>query len=103
MLREAGNAMCLTCHGPNTQNGPHAGSIEQHTHHAAGSKGSACAACHMSAIAETLGDVKVRSHTFRLLLTSMRSSCCNRSNMESRKLRNHRGRRNQNPEQSDHP
>src|SRR5262249_41800632 len=67
MLREAGNAMCLTCHGPNTQNGPHAASIEQHTHHAAGSAGSACAACHMPAIAETLGDVKVRSHTFRFV------------------------------------
>jgi predicted CXXCH cytochrome family protein len=67
MLREAGNAMCLTCHGPNTQNGPHAASIEQHTHHAAGSTGSACAACHMPAIAETLGDVKVRSHTFRFV------------------------------------
>ena len=24
MLRKPGNAMCLTCHGPNTQNGPHA-------------------------------------------------------------------------------
>ena len=59
--------MCLTCHGPNTQNGPHAASIEQHTHHAAGSTGSACAACHMPAIAETLGDVKVRSHTFRFV------------------------------------
>ena len=67
MLREPGNAMCLTCHGPNTQNGPHAASIEQHTHHAAGSTGSACAACHMPAIAETLGDVKVRSHTFRFV------------------------------------
>jgi predicted CXXCH cytochrome family protein len=67
MLREPGNAMCLTCHGPSTQSGPHAASIEQHTHHAAGSAGSACAACHMPAIAETLGDVKVRSHTFRFV------------------------------------
>jgi hypothetical protein len=60
--------MCLTCHGPNTQNGPHATSIEQHTHHALGSTGSACVACHMPVIAETLGDVKVRSHTFRFRL-----------------------------------
>jgi len=67
MLREPGNAMCLTCHGANAQNGPHAASIEQHTHHAVGSTGSACAACHMPAIAETLGDVKVRSHTFRFV------------------------------------
>ena len=47
--------------------GPHAASIEQHTHHAFGSTGNACAACHMPAIAETLGDVKVRSHTFRFV------------------------------------
>jgi hypothetical protein len=67
MLRQPGNAMCLTCHGPNTQNGPHAASIEQHTHHVAGSTGSACAACHMPLVAETLGDVKVRSHAFRFV------------------------------------
>src|SRR5262249_42317086 len=24
IVREKGNALCLTCHGPNTQNGPHA-------------------------------------------------------------------------------
>ena len=41
--------------------------IEQHTHHAAGSAGSECVACHMPKIAETLGDVKVRSHTFRFV------------------------------------
>jgi predicted CXXCH cytochrome family protein len=67
MVREPGNALCLTCHGPNTQNGPHAASIEQHTHHAAGSAGSACVACHMPQIAETIVDVKVRSHTFRFV------------------------------------
>ncbi len=42
-----------------------AATIEQHTHHAAGSQGSECIACHMPKIAETIGDVKVRSHTFR--------------------------------------
>jgi predicted CXXCH cytochrome family protein len=67
IVREKGNALCLTCHGPNTQNGPHAASIEQHTHHAAGSAGSACIACHMPQIAETIGDVKVRSHTFHFV------------------------------------
>ena len=67
IVRERGNAFCLTCHRPNTQNGPHASSIEQHTHHAAASAGSACAACHMPQIAETIGDVKVRSHTFRFI------------------------------------
>jgi predicted CXXCH cytochrome family protein len=67
MVREAGNGLCLGCHGPNAQNGPHAATIEQHTHHAAGSAGSECIACHMPKIAETLGDVKVRSHTFRFV------------------------------------
>jgi len=67
IVRERGNALCLTCHGPNAQNGPHAASIEQHTHHAPDSAGSACIACHMPKIAETIGDVYVRSHTFRFV------------------------------------
>ena len=67
MVREPGNGLCLECHGPNGQNGPHAATIEQHTHHAAGSPGSGCVACHMPKIAETIGDVKVRSHTFRFV------------------------------------
>jgi predicted CXXCH cytochrome family protein len=67
IVREKGNGLCLTCHGPNAQNGPHAATIEQHTHHAAASPGSECIACHMPKIAETIGDVKVRSHTFRFV------------------------------------
>jgi predicted CXXCH cytochrome family protein len=67
MLRQPGNAICMTCHGPNTQNGPHAASIEQHTHHAADSPGSQCASCHMPKIAQTIADVNVRSHTFRFV------------------------------------
>ena len=67
MVREPGNGLCLLCHSPDTQNGPLGDTIEQHTHHALGSTGSACAACHMPAIAETLGDVKIRSHTFRFV------------------------------------
>jgi predicted CXXCH cytochrome family protein len=67
IVREAGNGLCLGCHGPNAQNGPHAATIEQHTHHAAGSAGSECIACHMPKIAETIGDVMVRSHTFRFV------------------------------------
>jgi len=67
IVREKGNGLCLGCHGPNAQNGPHAATIEQHTHHAAGSAGSECIACHMPKIAETLGDVMVRSHTFRFV------------------------------------
>jgi predicted CXXCH cytochrome family protein len=67
IVRERGNGLCLTCHGPNSQNGPHAASIEQHTHHARDSAGSECISCHMPKIAETIGDVYVRSHTFRFV------------------------------------
>jgi predicted CXXCH cytochrome family protein len=62
-----GNAMCLTCHGPQSPNGPHAATIEQHTHHAAGSSGNQCTSCHMPQIAQTIATVNVRSHTFRFL------------------------------------
>ena len=68
MLREPGNALCLDL--PRTEVARMdrmRATIEQHTHHAAGSAGSACVACHMPKIAETLGDVNVRSHTFRFV------------------------------------
>ena len=67
MVRKPGNALCLDCHGPNTQAGPHAATIEQHTHHKPDSPGSACAACHMPRIAQTIADQNVRSHTFRFV------------------------------------
>jgi predicted CXXCH cytochrome family protein len=67
MLRQPANSMCLTCHGPNSQNGPHAATIEEHTHHTAGSGGDQCVACHMPKIAQTIADVNVRSHTFRFV------------------------------------
>jgi len=67
MLRQPGNDTCLACHGPNSQNGPHAATIEAHTHHAAGSAGSQCAACHMPKIAQTIIGVNVSSHTFRFV------------------------------------
>ena len=65
-----GNALCLTCHGPESPSGPR-GTIEEHTHHAAGSAGSQCVACHMPKIAKTVGDVNVRGHTFRFLTPAM--------------------------------
>jgi predicted CXXCH cytochrome family protein len=67
MVRKTGNALCLDCHGPNTQAGPHAATIEQHTHHKAGSPGSECVACHMPKIAQTIADQNVRSHTFHFV------------------------------------
>jgi predicted CXXCH cytochrome family protein len=60
--------VCLTCHGPKSPNGPHTATIELHTHHASGSTGSECVSCHMPKIAVMLGDVMVRSHTFRFIV-----------------------------------
>jgi len=63
--------LCLTCHGPNSPNGPHAASIEAHTHHKAESTGSECVACHMPKIEQTIADVNVRSHTFTFITASL--------------------------------
>ncbi|HEX4347436.1 MAG TPA: multiheme c-type cytochrome [Vicinamibacterales bacterium] len=59
------NVVCLTCHGPQSPNGPHTATIEQHTHHQAGSPGNECVSCHMPKIEQEMADVNVRSHTFR--------------------------------------
>jgi predicted CXXCH cytochrome family protein len=67
MVRKPGNALCLDCHGPNAQAGPHAPSVEAHTHHQTGSAGNECIACHMPKIAQTIGDQNVRSHTFHFV------------------------------------
>lgn len=63
--------LCLTCHGPSSPNGPHAASIEEHTHHLRGSPGSECVACHMPKIEQTIADVNVRSHTFKFITPGM--------------------------------
>jgi len=44
------NVLCLQCHGQGSPNGPHSATLEQHTHHAAGSTGSECVNCHMPKI-----------------------------------------------------
>jgi predicted CXXCH cytochrome family protein len=61
------NVLCLNCHGPKSPNGPHTPTIEQHTHHRPGSAGSECVGCHMPPIEQTIGDVMVRSHTFKFI------------------------------------
>jgi predicted CXXCH cytochrome family protein len=66
-LLKPASVMCLECHGPKSPTGPHTVSIEQHTHHKAGSPGSECVNCHMPKIETTLGDVMVSSHTFRFI------------------------------------
>jgi predicted CXXCH cytochrome family protein len=66
-LIKPARTLCLTCHGPQSPNGPHAPTIEQHTHHRNGSTGNECVGCHMPKIAVMLGDVMVRSHTFKFI------------------------------------
>jgi predicted CXXCH cytochrome family protein len=67
MLRAPASEVCSTCHTPNGRNGPHAVSIEAHTHHAANSAGSQCVACHMPKIEQTVADINVASHTFHFV------------------------------------
>lgn len=70
-LRKPASTLCLDCHGPTSPNGPRAVTLDQHTHHRAGSTGSECIACHMPKIAQTIADVNVRSHTFRFITPAM--------------------------------
>ena len=60
------NDLCLHCHGPDKQPGPHM-SVEAHTHHAANSEGSQCLACHMPQIQVTIPGTFVAAHTFRFI------------------------------------
>jgi hypothetical protein len=62
----------LTCHGVNSLNGPHAATLEAHTHHRAGSPGSQCVECHMPKIEQTIANVNVRSHSFKFITPSSR-------------------------------
>jgi predicted CXXCH cytochrome family protein len=66
-LLKPATVLCLECHAPNSPIGPHTATLEQHTHHKAGSSGSECVACHMPKIEQTIADVNVRSHTFRFI------------------------------------
>ena len=66
-LIKPARSICLTCHGPQSPNGPHASSLEEHSHHQAGSPGNECVGCHMPKVAQMLGDVMVRSHTFKFI------------------------------------
>jgi predicted CXXCH cytochrome family protein len=71
-LREPADKLCLECHGPLSPNGPRTATLEEHTHHKAGSTGSQCVACHMPAI-ETEGpaNTMVHAHTFRFISPAM--------------------------------
>jgi predicted CXXCH cytochrome family protein len=67
LLRAPAATVCLTCHAANGRYGPHAPTIEAHTHHAAGSPGSQCVACHMPLIEQTVANINVASHTFHFV------------------------------------
>jgi predicted CXXCH cytochrome family protein len=67
LLVKPAKALCLTCHGPASPNGPHAPTLEAHTHHAANSPGSDCVSCHMPRVEQTIANVNVRSHTFNII------------------------------------
>ncbi len=66
--------LCLTCHGPNSPNGPRGSTIQAHTKHASNSRGSDCVECHMPKIEPTIADVNVRSHTFKFITPQMSST-----------------------------
>jgi predicted CXXCH cytochrome family protein len=71
ILRKPVADLCQTCHVAGGPNGPHAVSIEAHTHHPAGSAGSQCIACHMPKIEQTIADVNVAAHTFKFITPAM--------------------------------
>jgi predicted CXXCH cytochrome family protein len=71
-LRKPADKICLDCHSPGSPNGPHTASLEDHTHHKAGSTGSECIACHMPKIeSEGVPGSFVRSHTFKFITPAM--------------------------------
>ena len=65
-LIKPAQALCLTCHGPESPAGPRGTTLEQHTQHS-DALGVGCIDCHMPEIARTIADVNVRSHTFRFV------------------------------------
>jgi predicted CXXCH cytochrome family protein len=65
-LIQPGNALCLFCHTKQNASGLK-GTVSEHTHHAEGSAGSKCAACHMPKIEQTIKENYVSAHTFRFI------------------------------------
>lgn len=71
-LRKPAEKICLDCHAANSPNGPHVTSLEEHTHHKAGSPGGQCVACHMPKIAtQGVPGAFVSSHTFKFVTPAM--------------------------------
>jgi predicted CXXCH cytochrome family protein len=67
LLLKPASVMCLECHGPRSPNGPHTMTVEEHTHHEAGSAGNDCIGCHMPKIEQTIANVKSEVTLFGLL------------------------------------
>ncbi len=71
-LRKPANQICLDCHATGGPNGPRTATLEEHTHHKAGSAGAECVACHMPAIeSEGVPGAFVHAHTFRFISPAM--------------------------------
>ena len=71
-LIKPADKLCLDCHGPLSPNGPRTATLEEHTHHKAGSVGSQCVACHMPEIeSEGPPNTFVHAHTFRFIPPEM--------------------------------
>ncbi len=71
-LRKPAQQICLDCHGPLSPNGPRTATLEQHTHHKAGTAGSYCVDCHMPQMeTESAPGAFVHAHTFRFISPAM--------------------------------
>ncbi len=64
-LLKPANEICLTCHGPQSPNGPRGSTLTAHSQHSA--EKAQCVDCHMPKIENQIADVKVRSHTFKFI------------------------------------
>ena len=74
-LKLPANALCLSCHGSGQGNPAELkGTVAEHTHHAEGSAGSQCVACHMPKIEQTIKDNYVSAHTFRFITPGLTES-----------------------------
>ncbi len=69
-LVAAGNSLCLGCHTKDNPAGLHT-TVSEHTHHAEGSPGSQCTACHMPKIEQTIKGQFVSAHTFEFIWPKM--------------------------------
>jgi predicted CXXCH cytochrome family protein len=68
-LIKPASAICLNCHGPDSPAGPRGASVTAHGQHSPDK--AQCVDCHMPAIARTVADINVRSHTFRFIAPSI--------------------------------